>query len=166
MTTGGLFLVFGGDRVVHHVSLRSFVNPPCGEERLPYAFANISVRKLSPVFIIAQRIRASLLASATVTSRAGFFASRPTIQSRKAPLRLPTTSSSEVAPNSSSFLMYRFPCLVMAPSACLPPLEFCLGMRPSQAVKSRPDLNTLGTGCDHRSDNLADAGDLVEPPGP
>jgi hypothetical protein len=22
MTTGGLFLVFGGDRVVHHVSLR------------------------------------------------------------------------------------------------------------------------------------------------
>jgi hypothetical protein len=28
-----------------------------------------------------------LLASATVTSRAGFFASSPTIQSRKAPLR-------------------------------------------------------------------------------
>jgi hypothetical protein len=42
--------------------------------------------------------------------------------------------------------MYRFPCLVMAPSACLPPLELCLGVRPSQAVKSRPDLNTLGSG--------------------
>src|SRR3984893_7392924 len=132
MTTGGLFLVFGGDRVVHHVSLRlpnsnqvSFVNTPCGVERLPYAFANISVRKLSPVFIVAQRIRASLLASATVTSRGAFFASSLTIQSRKAPLRLPTTFSSEVAPNTSSFLMYRFPCLVMAPSACLPPLEFC-----------------------------------------
>jgi hypothetical protein len=40
---------------------------PCGEERLPYAFANNSVRKLSPVFIIAQTIRASLLANATVT---------------------------------------------------------------------------------------------------
>src|ERR1700730_12539243 len=146
MTTGGLFLVFCGDRVGHHVSLRSFVNPPCGEERLPYAFANISVRKLSPVFIVAQRILASLLASATVTSRAGFFASRPTIQSRKSPLRLPTTFSSEVAPNTSSFLMYRFPCLVMAPSAFLPPFEFCLGVRPSQAAKSRPDLNTLGSG--------------------
>ena len=34
----------------------------------------------------------------------------------------------------------------MAPSACLPPLEFCLGVRPSQAVKSRPELNTLGSG--------------------
>ena len=60
------------------------VNTPCGGERPPYAFANISVREHSPVFIIAQRIRASLFASATVTSRAGFFASSPTIQSRKA----------------------------------------------------------------------------------
>jgi len=42
--------------------------------------------------------------------------------------------------------MYRLPCLVMAPSVCLPPLEFCLGVRPSQAAKSRPDLNTLGSG--------------------
>ena len=81
------------------------VNAPCGGERLPYAFANISVRKHSPVFIIAQRIRASLFASATVTSRAGFFASSPTIQSRKAPLRLPRTLSSEVAPKTSIFLI-------------------------------------------------------------
>ena len=34
----------------------------------------------------------------------------------------------------------------MPPSVCLPPLEFCLGVRPSQAAKSRPDLNTLGSG--------------------
>jgi len=117
------------------------VNPPDGDRwALPYAFANISVRKHSPVFIIAQRIRATLLAMATVTSLAGFFASRPTIQSRKAPLRLPTTLSSEVAPKTSSFLMYRLPCLVMPPSVCLPPLEFCLGVRPSQAAKSRPGV--------------------------
>jgi hypothetical protein len=32
------------------------------------------------------------------------------------------------------------------PSAGLPRLEFCLGVRPSQAAKSRPDLNTLGSG--------------------
>src|SRR5664279_3483506 len=92
---------------------------------LGYAFANISARKLSPVFIIAQRIRASLLASATVTSRAGFFARRATIQSRRGPFRLPTTFSSDVAPKTSCFLMYRLPCLVTLPSVCFPPLEFC-----------------------------------------
>ncbi|MGY2891059.1 hypothetical protein ACVIHI_008173 [Bradyrhizobium sp. USDA 4524] len=52
-------------------------------------FANISVRKHSPVLIIAQMIRASLLARATVTSRAGFFANSPTIQSRKPPRLFP-----------------------------------------------------------------------------
>lgn len=77
MAYGGLFLIFGSDRVVHHVFLRlpnlnskqqnSPSNAPCDERWLPYAFANISVRKLSPVFIMAQRTRASLLASATVT---------------------------------------------------------------------------------------------------
>ncbi len=41
--------------------------------------------------------------------------------------------------------MYWLPCLVMAPSVCLPPVEFCLGVRPSQAAKSRPDLNALGS---------------------
>jgi hypothetical protein len=46
------------------------------EGRSPYAFANISARKISPVLIIAQMIRASLLASATVTRRAGFSEAR------------------------------------------------------------------------------------------
>jgi hypothetical protein len=46
------------------------------EGRRPYAFANISARKISPDLIIAQMIRASLLASATVTRRAGFFANQ------------------------------------------------------------------------------------------
>jgi hypothetical protein len=129
------------------------VNPPCGEERLPYAFANISVRKLSPVFIIAQRIRASLLASATVTSRAGFFASSLTIQSRKAPLRLPTTFSSEVAPNTSSFLMYRFPCLdgperLLAAARVLPRRE----AEPGGEIASRLEhARVRHAGCDHRS---------------
>src|ERR1700687_1254229 len=34
----------------------------------------------------------------------------------------------------------------MPTSVCLPPLEFCRGVSPSQAAKSRPDLNTLGSG--------------------
>jgi hypothetical protein len=38
------------------------------------------------------------LASATVTSRAGFLASKATIQSCKAPLRLSKWLSSDVAP--------------------------------------------------------------------
>jgi len=37
----------------------------CSDGAFPYAFANISARKHSPVFIIAQTIRASLLAKAT-----------------------------------------------------------------------------------------------------
>jgi hypothetical protein len=28
----------------------------------------------------------------------------------------------------------------------LPPVELCLGVNPSHAAKSRPDLNTLGSG--------------------
>jgi hypothetical protein len=56
----------------------------------PYAFTNISARKISPVLIIAKIIRASLLASATVTRRAGFFARSALIQSASAPLRLLT----------------------------------------------------------------------------
>jgi hypothetical protein len=32
----------------------------------------------------------------------------------------------------------------MAPSLSLPPLDCYLGVRPSHAAKSRPDLNTLG----------------------
>lgn len=61
------------------------------------AFANNSDRKPSPVLIMPQTIRASLLAMATVTSLAGFLARRATIQSRTGPVRLLTTFSSEVA---------------------------------------------------------------------
>src|SRR4029077_11195693 len=66
---------------------------------------NISARKISPVLIIAQMIRASLLASATATRRAGFFARSALIQSASVPLRLLTLRSSEVAERTSSFLM-------------------------------------------------------------
>jgi hypothetical protein len=75
------------------------------EGRRLYAFANISAWKISPVLIIAQMIRASLLAIATVTRRASFFARSALIQSARAPLCLLTLRSSEVAESTSSFLM-------------------------------------------------------------
>ncbi len=34
----------------------------------------------------------------------------------------------------------------MAPKLSLPPLEFCRGVSPSHAAKSRPDLKTRGSG--------------------
>ena len=77
-------------------------------------------------------------------------------QSRKAPLRLPTTRNSAVAPpqsltavappKTSNRRRQRLPCLVMPPNLSLPPLEFCRGVSPSQAEKSRPDLKILGSG--------------------
>jgi hypothetical protein len=36
--------------------------------------------------------------------------------------------------------------LVIDPNFSLPPVEFCLGVAPSQAAKSRPDLNACGFG--------------------
>src|ERR1700737_3883970 len=73
--------------------------------RRSFPLPNFSARKISPVLIIAQMIRASLLARATVTRRAGFFARSALIQSASALLRLLTLRSSEVAERTSSFLM-------------------------------------------------------------
>lgn len=77
-TTGRVFLVFGGDRCLSSC-LSCTYQAYNSSMRLSdtQSLANISVRKHSPVFIIAQMIRASLLARATVTSRAGFFSQKP-----------------------------------------------------------------------------------------
>jgi hypothetical protein len=56
------------------------------------------------------------------------------------------TRSAEVRPTTSILRIYRLPCLVMEPSFVLPPVEFCFGVSPSQAAKSRPDLKTPGSG--------------------
>lgn len=42
--------------------------------------------------------------------------------------------------------MYRSPRFEMRPSLSLPPLEWLLGVRPSQAANSRPERNTDGSG--------------------
>jgi hypothetical protein len=91
-TSCGVSFVLDSCRVVHHVffalaklELLKFLSgcPAC-DGQFSHAFVNISMRKHSPVFMIAQMIRASLLASATVTGRAGLRASSAASQSRRA----------------------------------------------------------------------------------
>lgn len=56
--------------------------------------------------------------------------------------------------------------LADAASLSLPPLECCLGTRPTQAEKSRPERNwsrTSDTGDQGGGESRTDAGDLVEP---
>jgi len=59
---------------------------------------------------------------------------------------LAATRSTEVHPTTSILRKYRLPFLVMTPSFSLPPLEYWFGVIPSEALKSRPDLNTPGSG--------------------
>ena len=106
----------------------------------------MEVRKTSPVVMIAQTIRASLLANATATTLAGLRALSAASQSHNAPLRFGAARKTEMAPNTRSRRIYRLPCLVIDPNFSLPPVEFCLGVAPSQAAKSRPDLKACGSG--------------------
>ena len=121
----------------------------------------MEVRKAS-VVIIAQTIRASLLANATATTLAGLRALSAASQSHNAPLRFGAARKTEMAPNTRSRRIYRLPCLVIDPNFSLPPVEFCLGVAPSQAAKSRPDFKGLRiwrAGQNRRSGERADAGD-------
>ena len=95
-------------RLVHHINRacqtltrRAYLRVVNSYEGL-YAFANASIRKDSPVVMIAHVIWASLLASATVTSLAGLRARSATTQSCSAPFRLPTWFSKDVAPSTRS----------------------------------------------------------------
>ena len=88
----------------------------------------------TPVVMIAQTIRASLLANATATTLGGLRALSAASQSHNAPLRFGAASKTEMAPNTRSRRIYRLPCLVIDPNFSLPPVEFCLGVAPSQAA--------------------------------
>ena len=84
-------LGFRCDRVVHHVvALANLFETETSilESSCLQALVYSSVRKLSPVVIIAQAILASLLAKATATTRSGFLALMATIHSAMAPLYL------------------------------------------------------------------------------
>ena len=59
--------------------------------------------------------------------------------------RLRAWRRTATAPAMSRLRMYLSPRLLVRPKRSLPPLEFCLGVIPSQAANSRPDLNKDGS---------------------
>ena len=87
----------------------------------------------------AQTILAILLASAAAASLIGLRAiSLPIQLSEKLGSRRPHRIA-ERAPVTNRRRIVRSPILVIPPRRSLPPLEFCLGTRPSHAAKSRPE---------------------------
>jgi hypothetical protein len=81
------------------------------------------------------------LASATATSIFGLRASiRASYEPSGAPLRAARRTAA-TAPMISNLRMSRRPIFDVRPSRSLPPLECCLGVRPTQAAKSRPFEN-------------------------
>ena len=81
-------------------------------------------------------MRALLLASATVASRAGRRPSTPAALSH-----CPARKAIDVAPRTSEVRTVLLPALVMRPNHALPPVECWRGTKPSQAAKCRALLN-------------------------
>src|SRR5215213_4215752 len=91
-------------------------------------------------------MRAVLLANATVTSMRGL---RSSIRASQDPAGAPLMQAwrtTALPPMMSKRRIVRSPIFEVAPSRCLPPVDFCNGVRPSQAAKSRPDLNVSAAG--------------------
>ena len=90
---------------------------------------------------MAQTTRAVLLAIATRTTLVGLRASKACTQPDRSSLRALVQRRTARAPWTSNRLRYLSPRFDIRPSRSLPPLEFCLGTRPSQAASCRPDWN-------------------------
>ena len=102
-------------------------------------------RQYSPRTRTAQTTRAILFARATDTRRAGRRLRRLSAHSARGVVRLRAKRMTAVAPTTRSRRRYLSPILEMWPRRSLPPLEFCLGTRPSHAANCRPDLNCKGS---------------------
>ena len=86
-------------------------------------------------------MRAILLARATVTS---IFGLRANICASHDPLGAPrrlACRTTALAPMINRRRIVRSPRFETAPSFCLPPVDFCNGVSPSQAAKWRPAGN-------------------------
>src|SRR5215467_9473299 len=101
---------------------------------------------MSPVVRKAQMMRAVLLASATITSIRGLRASIRASQDPDGAPYLIALRTTELAPMISRRRSVRSPIFEVAPSFCLPPLERCDGVSPTQAAKSRPLLKAPAGG--------------------
>ncbi len=97
---------------------------------------------LSPWTMMAQAIRAILLARATAATLIGRRSMMRVSHSRFVPCCLAYRMTA-IAPTTSNHRKYRFPCFEIPPSRSLPPVECCLGTRPIQAARLRPDENTF-----------------------
>ena len=92
-------------------------------------------------------MRAILLARATVTS---IFGLRANICASHDPLGAPrrlACRTTALAPMINRRRIVRSPRFETAPSFCLPPVDFCSGVNPSQAAKSRPAGNPSAAHC-------------------
>ncbi|MGY3363378.1 hypothetical protein ACVWZL_000503 [Bradyrhizobium sp. GM2.4] len=74
------------------------------------------------------------------------FSLRPTFQSRKPPLRFCTKGLKRCCSEKQQLPYISIARLGDASESRLLQLEICLGVSPRQAAKSRPELNTLGSG--------------------
>ena len=106
------------------------------------AGSNLGSLNRSPRTIIAQAMRAILLASATAATLTGRRPIRRTSQSRFVPCRRAYRMTA-IAPATSSHRKCRLPCFDILPSLSLPPVECCRGTKPIQAAKLRPDENAV-----------------------
>jgi hypothetical protein len=91
-------------------------------------------------------MRAILLARETMTSIRGLHAS---IRASHDPFWAPrrdACSTTALAPMMSKRRNVRSPIFDVFPILCLPPVDFCNGVSPSQAAKSRPLVKVAGAG--------------------
>jgi hypothetical protein len=112
---------------------------------IPVAYAagsNLGSLKHSPRTIMAQAIRAILLARATAATLIGRRSMIRASQSRFVPC-CRAYRMTAMAPVTRSHRKYRLPCFDIPPRRSLPPVECCLGTRPIQAARLRPDENAF-----------------------
>lgn len=91
-----------------------------------------------PRAINAQATRAILFANATATSIFGLRASIRSSHDSFSLTCLAVCQTTAIAPIIKSCLRSRWPIFDIFPRRVLPPVEFCFGVCPSQAAKSRP----------------------------
>ena len=118
---------------------RQFVETP-----LVYAAvgSNLGSLNRSPRTIMAQAMRAILLANATAATLTGLRSMIRASHSRFVPC-CRAYRMTAMAPVTRSHRKYRLPCFEILPRRSLPPVECCLGTSPIQAAKLRPDENSF-----------------------
>ena len=145
---------------------RQFVEPSI--RRVAYTAAGSSFGSLnrSPRTIMAQAIRAILLASATAATLIGRRSMMRASQSRFVPC-CRAYRMTAIAPVTSSHRKYRLPCFEIPPSRSLPPVECCLGTKPDpgrQVASGRERFPITHLGDQGGGDDRANARDFLKPP--